>query len=332
MRIFLAGEDHVLAILRRKKMRVHLADTPPWARLRLSMMAGHPYRLVSYFYIKDDKNAGAVLRELADRPEDMIVDSGLFSYMFGSEQGTIPETYEAYRDYTRRYLDDLARWNYEGLVVESDAQRLLGMEAVHKLRDEFAPLGDRVMYVWHEPEGLDGLEVLAREKSYIAFGLPELRHIAETKAKKKGGKNKVSKQMVMNLMRRVHKACGESPPRIHLLGCTVEDLMETSLAWSCDSTSWLAGIRFGQAFIFIPGKGTIEQCHVSSERFRAYRNDAVKKFPDVVAFASQQKNPEYYLNCFGCAHAFAQYQRWLDGRYQNVPMRGDELPGGACPE
>jgi len=344
VRIFLAGEDHVLAVVRAwararakgTEMRIHLADAgqdvTTLKRLRTSMMAGHPWRLTSYFYCRQSPGVRDLLRVMGDGPESLIMDSGVYSFMFGSEQGTLDPTYEAYRDYTRRYLDDLAKWEYDGLVVEVDAQRMLGVDAVNRLREEFEPLGDRVMYVWHEPEGIDGLLKLARERSYIGLGLPELRHIAESKFKRvKGSKHKVSKLMAMDLLRRIHKECGDQPPRIHLLGCTVEDLMETTLAWTCDSTSWLSGIRYGQGYIYVPGEG-LTQAHIRSDRFVAYRNQAADGEPELKAFLAKEKNPEYYLNCFACAHAFAQYQRWLDSRYQHVPMRGDQLPGGPMKE
>jgi len=328
VRIYLPGEDHVLAILRRELVNIHLADTSGKGstRLRMAMMGGHPYRLTSYFYLRGQKVAGEMMQVITDAPDQCIMDSGAYSLMFGTGKDSIPKTYEAYLDYTRRYLDDLASWDYQGIVVEMDAQRIIGVDAVLRLREEFKPLGDRVMYVWHEPEGIDGLMKLARERSFIALGLPELRHIAETKGKKlRNRKHGLAKVMAFNLLRRVHQECGDRPPRIHLLGCTVEDLMETQLAWSCDSTSWLSGIRFGQAYIFTDN---LEQCSVRSPRFIAYRNEAVKAFPDVTAYAAQQKSPDYYLNCFTCAHAWAQYQRVLDSRYEHLPMRGAGLPGG----
>lgn len=339
MRIFLAGEDHVIGLIRgwnkrRERMRVHLADAgqdiTTLKRLKTSMMAGHPWRLTSYYYCRKSGQVRDLINVLTETPESIIMDSGVFTMMFGSDSDPLPATYEAFRDYTRRYLDDLDSWGYKGLIVEVDAQRLIGVDAVHRLREEFAPLGDRVMYVWHEQEGLAGLETLARERSYIGIGLPELRHIADQKArgKVKGGKHRVSKLMAMDLLRRIHKACGNQPPRIHLLGCTVEDLMETNLAWTCDSTSWLSGIRYGTGFVYDPATG-LEQAHIRSEKFIHYRKAAAQEFPELLAFVAKEKNPEYWLNCFACAHAFAQYQRWLDSRYQHVPMRGAGLSGGA---
>lgn len=308
-------------------MRAHLADTPG-PKLMISMMAGHPYRLVSYWYFRTLKDAPQVLRALVDKPDHLVMDSGLFSLMFGSEKGTLPETYEAYRDYTRRYLDDVAKWDFPMTIVEADTHRLLGMDATLRLREEFEPLGDLAMYVWHYPEGLDGLERLAREKSFIAVSVPEMRMLSSGGSHV--GQNKKVKGMVGNLLRRIHRACGDSPPRIHLLGCTVEEMMQTRLAWSCDSTSWLGGIMYGTATMWDPGKGLVD-VNVRSERFQAYVKYATEQFPDAVAFAEKQPNTKYYLNCLACAYAYAQYQKWLDSRFTPVPMRGADLPGGPMP-
>lgn len=156
-------------------------------------------------------------------------------------------------------------------------------------------------------------------------GDPELRHIASGGTTV--GQPKIVNRMCNDLIRRVHKACGDKPPRIHLLGCTVQGLMETSLAWSCDSTSWLSGIRFGNGYIWTNRKG-LEAVGVRSPRFQRFREQACDMHPDAADFARKQNNPDYYLNCLACAHAYALYQRWLDSRYSSVKMRGDALPGG----
>lgn len=322
----------MLATLAKQKvvdeMRIHFADARVVSRTKLlSLMGHHPYRLVSYYYLKNMRDPKTTLEALVTTPQNLIVDSGLYSLMFGSEQGTIPSTYEAYREYTLRYIDDMQKWCPDCYIVEADTQRLLGMDATFKLREEFEPLGSRVMYVWHQPEGLDGLVKLAKEVDYVGIGLPELRMIASGGGTPVG-QPKIVNKMCEDLLRRVHEACGDSPPRIHLLGCTVQNLMTTSLAWSCDSTSWLSGIRFGNGMIWTARKG-LENANIRSDRFLKFRELAMDAFPPAVDFARKQSNPDYYLNCLACAYAYGLYQHWLDSRYSPKPMRGAALPGGA---
>lgn len=307
-------------------MRINLVNyRAPTKDTLLSLMAQHPYRLVSYIYAKELQMPGDQLRALVRNDRDLIMDSGLYSFMFGSEQGKLAPTYQAYRDYVRRYLDDVAAWGLDCIVVEADAQRILGVEATERLREEFAPLGSRVMYVWHQPEGIDGLIKLARERDYVGLGLPELRMIASG-GKSVAGSSSGAKRLCDDLLRRIHEACVGSPPRVHLLGCTVENMMETRLAWSCDSTSWLSGVRFGNGVIWT--HEGLQAVGLRSPRFLRFRDMAMAEHPRAVDFARSQTNPDYYLSCLACAHAYAQYQRWLDSRYSPMPARGDALPEG----
>ena len=301
-------------------MQIRLADS---AIVDRRPRAGHRHRLISYFYLRQQAKATAALLKAANGDNrDLIVDSGLYSFMFGSEQGKLPSTYEAYRDYTRKYLDDMAGWGSDCTLVEADTHRLLGMDATERLREEFKPLGSRVMYVWHQPEGLDGLIKLARERDYIALSLPEIRMIAAAN-KKSGDPN----AMCNDLLRRVHAGCNGQPPRIHLLGCTQQELMETRYAYSCDSTSWLSGIRYGQGCTWSHKKG-LGRVSISSPQFLAFRAEAELAHPESAALARSQTNADYYLNVLGCAYAYVLYQAWLDSHYTPIPCRGDALPEG----
>jgi len=300
-------------------MRIHLAGNVG-SKMHAAILTGHPWHLISYFYCQGKDG----IEEHLSKIPGYIMDSGLYSFMFGAEKGTIPETLEAYLDYTKRYLDDVDRWGYQGIVVESDVHKLLGMDAVFRLREEFEPLGDRVMYVWHLPEGLDGLIELAKKQSYIAISVPELRMLATGTTL---GSAKKIIGMVRDLLRRVHSACGSSPPRIHLLGCTVQELINTRFAWSCDSTSWLYGVQYGEAFMFVDGK--LKGIRVNSQRFIKYRDNAVAANDDVCRLISDlpESKRKYVADCFGVAFAYSEYQKWLDKTINNVPMRGGELQG-----
>jgi hypothetical protein len=293
----------------------------------IATMVGHPYRLHSYFYFKDLKDPKAFMRYTVDDPSGLIVDSGLYSFMFGSERGKMPSTYQAYRDYTRRYIDDMIKWDFPCILVESDTHYLLGMDDTLRLREEFAPLGSRVMYVWHRPEGFDGLIKLAKERDYISLGIPELRMLASG-GKSVSGSSRMAERMSNDLISRVHAACGDKPPRIHLLGCTVESMMESRLVWSCDSTSWLSGLRFGQGRIWTADKGLVS-AGIRSPKFRRFAKIAEEACPEAAEYAKRQSSPEYFLNSLACSYAYALYQQFLDSRFSPIPMRGDALPGGS---
>lgn len=289
-------------------MRIHLAGD---AQARdCATIVGHPNVLASYLHLRSSKRLDDRWR--AFDPDRMILDSGLFSFMFGSKRGEIPETYEAYRDFTLRYLDDVARLDWPGVIVEADVHKLLGMEALWKLRELFKPLGDRVMYAWHVPEGIEGLRELARRYSYIALSVPELR-IAFGGTHRRG--TDAYKRAAWALLAEARAAC-KVPPRIHLLGCTVPELMETSLAWSCDSTSWMSGAIYNNpTWGFLHGELRKFQPlykHADRVAWNEYRRRIADRY-------GIEKEGEKTL--VACADAFAQYQRRLDSRYTVAPTR-----------
>lgn len=300
-------------------MRVHLAGTSPLghsAQLAAATPAlmDHPWRLVSYM------DLAASLPEVVGvtDPESMIVDSGLFALMFGSKQQTMPATFEAYRRYTLEYLEALDRVSYKGLLVECDTHKLLGMDATFRLREEFKPLGDRVIYTWHAPEGIAGLFELARSRSYIALSVPELRVFF-------GGSfalgSKEYTVALWKLLAEIHKACAaEGSPRIHLLGCTTLELMQTPLAWSCDSTSWLSGVRYGKGWVY-EGSGKLKMRPMRSREFVAWRTTVYRErlTPELRTLADSRP---YGLNELACAAAYSDYQRWLDARISPRAVRG----------
>jgi len=297
-------------------VRVHLAGTSPLttaAKLdrAASVLAGHPWRLVSFM----DLQASMREVEAVEDPESMIVDSGLFALMFGAKRGSMPATFEAYRDYTRKYLDTLDRAQYRGLLVECDTHKLLGMDATFRLREEFAALGDRVIYTWHAPEGIEGLVELARTRSYIALSVPELR-VFFGGTFGTGSRQQVA--AVWGLLRKIHDACSAGPPRIHLLGCTAPSMMQTELAWSCDSTSWLSGVRYGKAWVY-EGNGKLVMRLIRSPEFARWKAACAARFtPELAELASRTS---YAHDELACAMAYADYQSWLDTRFSARSVR-----------
>ena len=87
--------------------------------------AGVQYRLASYYYIeKKETNVSA----LADY-RHVIIDSGLFSFMFGA--GSDGETFDVAR--ARVWMNQYVEWIRLGLLpgatfVEVDAQVLIGAD------------------------------------------------------------------------------------------------------------------------------------------------------------------------------------------------------------
>lgn len=273
--------------------------------------------LCSYWYMKNNSSPP----ELSLMDETSIMDSGLFSLMFGAEKGTLPSTHEAYEEYTNQYLEAIDRWGYKGFFVESDVHRLLGMESVFKLRELYRPFGSRVIHVWHYPEGEDGLKRLAVAHDYIAISVPELRLLS---GQKKGEKDLSTNRVVPMLLNIVRDACqqaGVKMPRVHLLGGTVKSLMETTQAYSADSTSWLYGVRMGKATIFNPTNGMV-QVSSRSKAFYQFTDYVRDVYPHAIHWAeSKGEQKEYFTNMVVVAAAYRMHQDWLDTHYKPIEMR-----------
>jgi len=171
-----------------------------------------------------------------DNSKHVIQDSGLFTLMFGSHKG----------DKTERIMDswynELVNFTLEhnkgAAVVEVDCQKVLGVKKAweyRKLMKNDLP-NHRQINVFHKEDGQKGLDELIEFSDYIAISVPELRAIGQKK--------------YVNTI--AHYIKNKKPSiDIHLLGCTEKKILnELSFCTSADSTSYIAGKRFG----YIKGK------------------------------------------------------------------------------
>lgn len=217
----------------------------PWVERMIFDKAKSP--IMPLKWQKED-TARLVPKHIADTSLHVIQDSGLFTLMFGSQKSVQKD-----ERLLNRWYDGLVRFTIEHgqpvTCVEVDCQRLLGPEKAWEFRERLRrdlPAKNRIINVFHLPDGQKGLDRLIEYSDYIAISVPELRFAGK-------------KDMVPNLARYIkNKKPGID---IHLLGCTELSLLkECKFATSADSTSWIAGKRFG----FLKGR------HI-----RTLRRDAV---------------------------------------------------------
>lgn len=267
----------------------------------------YPYRLTSYYYMKKEPKVVPGVLECAQDGSEWIMDSGLFSLMFGSEQGTL-KTYEDFYRYASEYVENCRKWNWKHAIVECDVQRVLGVEETFKLRESvFDKSGFEVIHVWHLPEKEDGLAKLAATRKRIALSVPELRVVMGTGPT---GGTKVA-TAVLHLLK-VARAAG--PAQIHLLGCTEDRLMRMP-ADSCDSTSWNSINRYGVGYVY-GGKGQLLQAHAHSPKWYAWRKHCEQSWPK--AFASirgkwtEPRTQSFFVNAAVSAQAFRLYMESIN--------------------
>lgn len=90
---------------------------------------------------------------------------------------------------------------------------------------------NRIINVFHLEDGMKGLDRMIEFSDYIAISVPELRH---------AGKKKYVYTLATYIKNK------KPDIDIHLLGCTELSLLQQcSFCTSADSTSYIAGKRFG---------------------------------------------------------------------------------------
>lgn len=235
-------------------MKVHFAglEHQKFATI-LSRVAGIKYGLFTVFpfvapgfdvektrYMSTDF---AVCNYLTEKYQHVIMDSGLFTLMFGARAGkrSRPFIYN-WNDAIIRYVK---KYGYSGAVVECDCQKVLGVEDAWTLRKKLKDsLPNEQINVWHNEDGKEGLDKMIDFSNYIAISVPEWRVLA-------GGNTLPDR--IFKIARYIKTK--KPSIKIHLLGCTQNNIMrQCSFCDSCDSTSWQQINRFGQGKVLIDNR------------------------------------------------------------------------------
>lgn len=167
---------------------------------------------------------------LQNTSRHVIMDSGLFTLMFGAHAGKrdakfVEAWYQLLVDYVHRI-------GYQGTAVEVDCQKILGVEAAWKYRRKMKnDLPNRQINVFHIEDGQKGLDEMIEFSDYIAISVPELRAL--------GKKNHTER--LANYIKAKKPSID-----IHLLGCTENKLLRSlNFCTSADSTAWQTVNRYG---------------------------------------------------------------------------------------
>lgn len=302
-------------------MKIFLAGCEDIPFLKLTEVVGHKTVLFSYFHWKalGDKAKNEFI-EFFQKNDDyeVICDSGLFTLMFGVGKGGNYDI-NYMREYTKEYIDTVKQFKIKNLtIVESDVHKLLGMDAVFELRKYFENSGYKTLYVWHYEEGIDGLIKLADRYNYIAISVPELRILC---------KGKINYQHAVKDLEFRVRTQSSNNPKIHLLGNTVQNLMETNVSYSCDSTSWLSGGRWGTYVSFKNNKLVAEK--ITGNDFAREKQALIDYYPehfkelfDFYAHRSE-KYLDYIITMYMSAKNFKIYQDHLNTKYQFIGDRNE---------
>lgn len=218
--------------------------------------------------------------ELPKLGNHVIMDSGLFSLMFGACKDVKPD-----EKLIRRYKDAIVDFVHENKAynltcVECDCQKLLGTKLAWELREQFRKQlpNNRIINVFHFEDGKKGLDSLIDFAEYIAISVPELRIV----------KHKTYKEDVYQIASYIK----ERKPSIdiHLLGCTEYALLKKCrFCTSADSTAWQKINRFGTFDRF-------RRHDIKQEKLDECKEHIRNLIENRIGFEATDKRIEYYSN------------------------------------
>jgi len=226
--------------------------------------ADYPFRLCSYHYLANERTKGldlsSTMEAVAEDDAEWIMDSGVFTLVYGAEAGTLQTEDDVLR-FTERYVEDVQRWGWKHEVVEVDVQESHGTDFVWRLREEFfAKLPNRVMYVWHRQDGEAGLRELAK-KGRVGVA------VRESSLTMGRTLERLNEKSFLLAVARVLRECDH--PSLHLLGCTTPEILRHTRAESCDSATWTNAGRYGCGSLF--SGGSVPQASIYSPKWTAWR-------------------------------------------------------------
>ena len=253
-------------------IKVHFATTEDISHAICTIAGGSNYGLGTAFpFVYKSFKSGKfdnkkVIKNVALNFNHYILDSGLFTLMFGALKGKKDENY--LNKWYECLTDFVLNENYQGTMVEVDCQKVLGVEKAWEYRIKMKQkVNNRIINVFHLEDGEKGLDRLIEFSDYIAISVPELRF-----NKKKDFLNKIA-YYIKNKKPSID---------IHLLGCTEKNkLKELNFCSSADSSSWISGVRYGQIETSV-GKNHIKnlKLEVLNNRYLKWLDIRNKSFPN----------------------------------------------------
>lgn len=194
------------------------------------------HMLMSFLYMGQKGNNWFAKRAGQHPDVRWMIDSGAHSFRMEGFSPKWPDM-AWFEDYVIRYRDWLlANKDIIDLAVNLDIDNVVGLAKMQEWDyDIFRPLeraGVPICYVWHDNYGFEYWQQMCREHEFV--GLPG--HLSEQDYQK------LMKVAIAN-------GC-----RVHGFAATKGFILGHIPFATVDSTSWKAGERFGQTFVFEGGK------------------------------------------------------------------------------
>ncbi|MCB0374678.1 MAG: hypothetical protein KDD04_02040 [Sinomicrobium sp.] len=211
-------------------MKVHFAGERENCGHHL-LRAGVRYRLMSFYEVFNRHQVDQV--ETLNRFKHVIIDSGLFTLMFGAKAGAVLDE-QFLNEWLNAYVSYINATPFKNAhFVEMDIQKKVSPEAAWHYRELMKSRINKggLINVYHLEDG--NPDRLIDYADYIAISIPELRAAISDKERER-----VTTYIATRAKRKGKK--------VHLLGCTeIKYLKKYRFCDTCDSTSWQSAFRYG---------------------------------------------------------------------------------------
>lgn len=204
-------------------MKVFLAALSGHWRYYEDILENVDYVLESFYGIEKKP---FILEKIKKKKWKMfLLDSGAFTFM-NSFKGTVN-----WEKYINSYIDFINKYDIQ-YFFELDIDVIVGYENVKKIRKYIEQrTGKKCIPVWHKSRGLDEFIAMCKEYDYVSIGGIVIGEITRADYK-------YFPQFI--------KIAHENNCKIHGLGFTNTKELQKYQFDTVDSTSWLAGQKFGQ--------------------------------------------------------------------------------------
>lgn len=214
-------------------MKVMLAalETGPYENIR-QVAHRSKYILSSYWYLRKKTSNEDLMKLIARRnsEDNFMLDSGAFTAIEG-RSGEVD-----WDKYISDYIEFIKKYNIKR-YIEMDIDVIVGYEKVLEFRNRMEQeIGYQSIPVFHVNRGLDEWYRMVDEYDYVAIG--DL------------SQNDVIRPKHYSWFFKMIDYAYSKGVKVHGLGFTKKETWEETMLYSCDSSSWTMGRRYGRLFKF----------------------------------------------------------------------------------
>lgn len=217
------------------------------------------YLLVSYYYVRNKKNFMEKAKRLAN---EILVDSGAHSFQKGIKVDWVK--------YTQEYADWIQENDCPQILgyFEMDVDNIIGYANVLALRGVLDQVSDKIIPVWHKNRGVSDYKKMCSDYTGKLIAVTGFRN-----------EDIQDHQYLMFL-----KYARKFNCKVHCLGMTRLNIMDTCPFYSVDSSSWKQTSVYGAIKLFRNNR------YISAKFKSKYKTEYLER----VNFAEFVKLQKYY--------------------------------------